>query len=267
MNTAEYRKYLKSMDRAKLEECLLELYKRQSKRDKEIVELVVTGINENKVVPDKHAAIPNISLLRKKLTQYKELSLRGAFWNLSSFRKISKGIRTILKEVLCCPVRSVVRDEAEALFYDTFLFAMTLTYRFVDNDGSVEWWTGMNDIDLFRSLCGYILSSGYTRENLLKTARASCVMSVGDRTVAFPLQETLVLLLKNGDVRLELLELLEQQMADPETGPEYRLRMGILYLLLNEKEASAKAGLDMICEICGQARAHDVFVLWQSLHS
>lgn len=269
MNTSEYRKYVRSMDRDKLEACLMELYKREPKKEKEIIELVVTGVNENKEIPGRDAAIPNIKMLRKKLDQFHQTALIAAFWRPYTTKKIRKGLRQILDEILRCPVRSCVRPDAEDLFIDTFLFSMMITYRFSTLDGTIKWWTGMDDETLFRTLCGYILSSGYTRDNLLKTAWASCVLSVGNREIFYPLQEALVLYLKNGDLRIEMMELIEHELtkifaSDDKKSREYATRLSILYLMLCEKEVTILEGLEMLEKICGLPFCQSVYALWNS---
>lgn len=53
------------MPKEQLEEALLELHGRQDKTKKEVFELILKGISENRTLPDKKASIPDTRSMRK----------------------------------------------------------------------------------------------------------------------------------------------------------------------------------------------------------
>lgn len=249
MDLKTYRAYLKKMDRDKLEEALIELYKRESKPDKELVVLTVTAVNENLTIPDRKAVIPNTAAIEKQLDRF--MNLDGSIlWRKKTWTRLKRHIRQIIKDLTACPVRSEVHDEAVRLLRRTFAYCIYLNDHFSSSGISIEYLTGMSADDFYRMVLQAILAAGYTRANLLEAARFTIILNMYDLDDVIPYMEIFVQFLKNGDLRQELMEILEHEFEKKDLNNKksqrYWLRLAMIYFMLCEKEADVQYGIDFL---------------------
>ncbi|WP_300914443.1 hypothetical protein [Faecalibaculum rodentium] len=267
MTKAELRKLIRSMPKEQLEEALLELHGRQDKTKKEVFELILKGISENRTLPDKKASIPDTRSMRKKLETIRDRIQGWYYYRRRSARtRARRDLKTMISQLLLCPSQSIVYPEACSLLEDLFDLSVTYLHTDLFPGTSIESVYHLSTDELFRTIAGFILKSGYTRDNLKRLSSLSCIVESSDWALSMHLQEILVSILKNGDIRIEMMDILEDRIqAGLEFGQAGLLldRLCILYLLICEQETSLENGTAWIREATDDKKALSLLNLFQ----
>ena len=246
---------------------MLELHGRQDRSKKEVFELILKGISQNRSLPDKKAAIPDAKGMRRRLESIQDRIGGWYYYRRRSARtKAKRELKNMVSGLLLCPVQSTVYPEACSLLEDIFDFSVTYLRTDLFPGGSIYSVYHISTDDFFRTIAGFILKSGYTMDNLKRLSSLSCIVESSDWTLSMHLQEILVSMLKNGDVRIEMLDILEDRIqAGVKLNQAGILldRLLILYLLLCEKETSLESGLTWITEKMGDKKALSLETLFR----
>lgn len=123
---------------------------------------------------------------------------------------------------------------------------------------------------IFSGLSLRSFSSPATPDNLKRLSSATCLVNSSDDALSLHLQEILVSLLKNGDLRMEMLEILEDRIQ-----AGYRLqeaeglleRLCFLYLLICEKELSLDHGTSWIDSVTDEHKGQSLLRRFEQIRS
>ena len=271
MTKTEMKKLLRMMPKEQLETALMELYSRQEKPKKEVFELLLKAIAEEKPLPERHAAVPDTKNIRKKLDRFYTRMFQGGFLRSPRVRrKAKKDLKEMLESLLLCPETSVAYPDVCSVLED--LFAVSCPFLNSDLFPGENVYTvfRMTTDDFFRTVASFILKSGYTRDNLKRLSSATCLVNSSDDALSLHLQEILVSLLKNGDLRMEMLEILEDRIQ-----AGYKLqeaeglleRLCFLYLLICEKESSLDYGASWIDGVTDEHKGQSLLRRFKQIRS
>lgn len=262
MTKSEMRKYLKGLTKDQLEAVLLELFSRQDRLQKEVFELTLTGIVEDRPLPDRKAVIPDVSKDRKKLALIQQRSFSWYYYGRRRARSTAKkDLRQMVRTLLLCPEKSQAYPEACSLLEDCFVLCCAIETSHLMGQETVYSLIHMETDNFFRTVAGFILKSGYTRENLKRLSSLSCITDSHDWVLSLRLQEILVAMMKNGDLRIEMLDLLEERIQAGLAARHPGLlmqRLIFLYLRFCEKETSLDSGLSWLSIHAGKKEVEQI---------
>lgn len=256
MKMTEFRQYLKAMDSADKDALILELYKRENKKDRELIELIMTGLRENKELPSPKAVIPDLKTGRKKIDEWSSRMYVYPGWRRGRMRaRFKTEAKAYLKDLCAIPARAQGYEEACAQLKDLFYVLS------VGKLGCYPWGDPFSELntsqkDVFRDLCALLLARG---------SKISVFQQLIDILVDTPVElwadlielaEVLLIFTRNGDLRGEIVWMLEDRLSQlqnqstrqelqpqQESSRARQMRLSMVYLVFASSVESEQQAL------------------------
>lgn len=241
MKLPEFRKQVKALSDEKKAQLIEEIFRRADKQNKVMIEILLEGIKSDQELPSLKAVVPDLKAVDKDLKTIKDHLEIGYYLIRRSTRK---RLKLKSKSAYQQMVKAPIQDPD----YDQVVEKMELLFRYVCemdqlfSPSSNEFFTNLRTTraGFFRTICAMTLAKGYTIEklgSLLTTIFNAQITVWGEWFIEMKVLESF---LKNGDIRLDMLDYCQEQIqktyaqkeVDPErTNAAYSLRQVCLYAM------------------------------------
>ncbi len=276
MKLSEYRQLVTNLSDEQKNAILIDLYKRQDKGGKELVETIAQCIKEKKEVPNSKAYIPNFTALEKDTKKFGSWIDDTTGWYYrrvsSKYRKMG---RNILKELANVPVQASAAFD-QALEIEKYIFQVCASSEAREFPWPEAFkMIGTTRDDLYRKICQMSFEKGYSVETLYELIKFTCMNSNNTFGEVLESFEIFCTFLKNGDLRFEVLELCEDKIREfgrALPGESDRLedseltlsvfKLSFLYLLLDSQEADEETARKDLENMTTAAFAKRAWVLY-----
>lgn len=210
LKLTEYRKLVKGLSDEQKEKLIMDLYKRGSKQEKQMQEVVADLIREGKELPPTKAKVPDLKSAHKDLDKLETIAGRYFSYRYYKPGPFRLGARRLIRELPLCPVQAENYDEAVEILVQLYLM-MCDDCRLRRANRLFEL-AGTSRSELYYLICTLRLAKGYKKEILDKCICLPVFGEGCDAGVYLQDYEMFISLLKNGDLRLEVIDLCKERI-------------------------------------------------------
>lgn len=254
MKLPEYRKLIKGLSDEKKEQLILDLYKRAPKTEKQLQEIIADQIRQDKELPPAKAMVPDLKAAQKELDKLKTMYYRYCYGRRFKSANFRKSARKLLQELPLCPVQAEQYDEAVELLVKLYDLCCEDDRHLRSEFFSLA---GITRSNFYALICNLMLARGYKKETLERLIQIPAHAGTSDGATVTIDYQRFISLLKNGDLRLEVIELCEElikkylyESKEAQKACEYTsdrrkqleaMLIGICWYMLDKEEAGETA--------------------------
>ncbi len=261
MKLSEYRQLVSSLSDEQKTAMLIDLYKRQDKGGKILVETIAECLKDKKDLPEMKAYIPKFTVVNKEVAKFREWVLISSGWYYTRNSRKHKAMgRSILKEISTVPPQAkeayLHALEIEKEMFDLCCLSESREFPWMNAFEML----GTTRSDRYRRICQMSFENGYSVDVIRELITFTCSGYYTDLFEVLEELEIFCTFLKNGDLRFEVLELCENMFRqlgcplpanrasfDENHKTHILYGLAVLYMLLDSQEtdeSTAKEDLE-----------------------
>jgi hypothetical protein len=220
MTKTELKKMLKKADQEQLTDIILTLLDAAPKEKKEVVQLTISGICKGTSIPPKEAEVHDLKQVEKKLDKLQEKTA-GLYYRNKRISKWKKEAAELWRKISLCPPQSEKYEDALRLAVLYYGFVNAVEERGLLRQVRSWFYTTESPFqllktsqeELFVQVLEMILAQG-AKKSVIDRIIKLLLQNDPEKGASYALAELASQSIKNGDFRMEIMEVLESRLDD-----------------------------------------------------